>query len=268
MSDAYDVAVTGVLSAGPFVFEPAREDPNHGLVTTSYAFDGVTAHGVEFAIDEVRFMESESEFDQCTFRQDARITKANRSKHHYSFGVGILGWQRRSVYRNCTFDHVDFGLRGGGFTVDEATFEGCTFNHCAFRDFRAERADFVDCTFVGTITNAWFYGQADPFDGDPRQNTFSGNDFSKAHLRRVEFRNGVDLRSCVLPDGPEYLRIDDFLAKAQQARAVLVGWPKDEREDAEFLLRLYEERWSEPFFCWRGALARPDSPLWPLLESL
>jgi hypothetical protein len=96
---------------------------------------------------------------------------------------------------------------------------------------------------------------------------FSGNDFTRAKPRRVEYV-GVDLRSSRLPTGAEYLRIDDFLAKAQQARPMLAALPGEDGKHAEWLLSLYEERWSEPFFKWRGALPTPESPLWPLLESL
>lgn len=74
----------------------------------------------------------------------------------------------------------------------------------------------------------------------------------------MEFR-GVDLRSSRLPDGPEYLRVDDFRAKARRVRSVLAGWSDVEREKAQWLLRLYGERWCEPLFRWRKALATPRS---------
>jgi hypothetical protein len=262
-----EVRLTGELPAGPYPFRAARGHSTGRLDTAVYRFDQVTARGVEFCLDEVRVYMSGGEFDRCLFRQDARLTKANRSAYAYSYGVGHLGFERRSRYRNCTFDHVDFGSRGGGCVPWDARFEGCTFRHCAFRRFDARSADFVDCAFVGTITSATFHRNGRSFDGTPRQNLFSGNDLSRARPRRVEFRN-VDLTGTRLPDGPEYLRIDDFLAKARQARATVAGWPEGERDGAEFLLRSYEKRASEPLFCWRGALADRGSGLWSLLESL
>jgi uncharacterized protein YjbI with pentapeptide repeats len=262
-----DVVVTDVPSPGRFAFQPAVTRPDGRLDTTSYLFEAVTAHDVEFDLDEVRVHVSGSRFDSCTFRQNPRITKTNRQKFAYSHSFVLFGMQHRSTYRNCTFDHVDFGIRGGGAHPGDARFESCTFKHCAFRHFHADQADFVDCTFLGTITSAWFCGYAKPAAGEQRHNTFSGNDLTRAKLRRVEFR-GVDLRSSRLPDGPEYLRIDDFRAKARQVRSILAGWPDAQREKAEWLLRLYEERWSEPLFQWRNALADPDSRLWPVLESL
>jgi hypothetical protein len=263
-----DVIVTGVLPAGRFAFEPASRDPHRSwLDTTVYQFDKVCAQDVEFDVDEVRIHISESEFDGCVFRQDARITKANKRQFAYSFSYVLLGLERRSVYRDCTFDHVDFGLGGGGCRPGDARFERCTFNHCVFRQFDANEADFVECTFIGTMTGACFYGRSESADGGLRRNTFDGNDLTRAKLRRVEFR-GVDLRTSGLPDGPEYLRVDDFLVKAQQARTAMSAWPNAEREKAGWLLGLYEERWSEPLFHWRKALADADSRLWPLLESL
>jgi hypothetical protein len=252
-----DETLTGELPAGRFEFAPARPHPAGGLATTDYRFDGVTARGAEFPLDEVRLFIAGSEFEDCVFRQDPKRTKANRSEYHYSYGMGSFGWERRSTYRNCTFDHVDFGLSGGGYLPDQARFEGCTFRQCAFRHFDARTADFVGCTFVGAIASAWFHGE----------NAFSGNDFSRAKLRRVEFRR-IDLRDSRLPDGPEYLRIDDFRAKALEARTVMATWPDDERADAESTLRLAEERWSEPYFRWRTPGIFSDSALWPLLESL
>jgi hypothetical protein len=252
-----EVAISGELPAGRFAFEPARPHPAGGLATTTYRFDGVAARDVEFVLDEIRLYVSGSEFEDCLFRQDPKVTKANRGEYHYSYGMGSFGWERRSTYRNCAFDHVDFGSKGGGYVPGDARFEGCTFRRCAFREFDARTADFVGCAFVGTISSAWFHGE----------NAFAGNDLSGAKLRRVEFRR-LDLRDSRLPDGPEYVRVDDFLAKARQARTVMAAWPDEERERAESTLRLAEERWSEPYFRWRAPGILGDSPLWPLLESL
>ena len=139
---------------------------------------------------------------------------------------------------------------GGGCRPGDARFERCTFNHCVFQQFDAKEADFVECAFIGTMTSACFYGRSESADGGLRRNTFDGNDLTRAKLRRVEFR-GVDLRTSGLPVGPEYLRVDDFLVKAQQARTAMSAWPDAEREKAGWLLRLYEERWNEPLFQWR-----------------
>jgi uncharacterized protein YjbI with pentapeptide repeats len=271
MSEVQTVDVTGALPSGSFAFAPPRPRADSGgLDATFYQFTGVTANEVEFSLDEVTVHIFASGLDRCVFRQDPHKTKAHRKAFSHSYSVALLGGDgdARSVYRDCVFDHVDFGLRGGGVLPTGATFERCTFKFCAFRDFDARNADFIDCTFIGTITSARFHGQVpDDAEASPRTNVFSGNDFTRAKLRRVEYF-GVDLRSSRLPTGAEYLRIDDFLAKAQQVRPMLAALPSEDSEDAEWLLSLYEERWSEPFFQWRDALAAPESPLWPLLESL
>jgi hypothetical protein len=49
---------------------------------------------------------------------------------------------------------------------------------------------------------------------------------------------------------------------------MLAALPSEDSKHAEWLLNLYEERRSAPFCRWRDALAAPESPLWPLLESL
>jgi hypothetical protein len=262
-----DVVATGALSPGRFAFRPATMRFDGQPDTVSYLFDGVTAEGVELDLDEVRVHISGSRFEACTFRQDQDLAEANRKKFAYSHSYVLLGMRDRSTYHNCIFDHVDFGLAGGGARPGDARFERCTFIYCTFRNFNADKADFVDCIFLGTVSSARFSASPLLLTEERQSNVFSGNDLSRAKLRRVEFR-GIDLRSSRLPEGPEYLRVDDFLAKAQQVRSMLAGWPDVEREQAQRLLSLYEERWCEPLFQWRKALAGRGSPLWPLLESV
>lgn len=260
--------VTGAVPAGTFAFAPVARSADGTRLRPEpfYQFDSVRAQDAGFDVDEVRVHISGSEFDRCVFRQDPRITRENRRQFAYSNSCALLGFRERSVYRDCVFDHVDFGLRGGGFCPCDVRFERCTFRYCTFRDFDCREADFVGCTFTGVMTKAWFHGVSGPSNAGRRVNVFDGNDFTRARLRRVEFR-GVDLRTSRLPDGPEYLRVDDFRAKARQARAAIVSWPEAERRTAERLLGSYEKRWSEPLFGWRRALAHPESRLWPLLES-
>jgi hypothetical protein len=262
--------VTGLLPSGRFAFAATEPRRDGGRPDTAfYQFVDVLAQDVEFDVDEVRVHISGSTFERCVFRQDLKLAKAHRTAFAYSQSYVLFGGDElRSVYRDCVFDHVDFGIAGGGARPAGARFEGCTFNHCAFRYFDAFDADFIDCTFVGTIASARFWGHNDAYVGrEPRPHVFSGNDLTRAKLRRVEYF-GVDLRSSRLPSGPEYLRIDDFLAKAQQVRPMLATLSDSERKHAEVLLRIHQERWSEPFFQWRRAIGADASPLWPLLESL
>jgi hypothetical protein len=241
-----DTTLTGELPPGPFTPAPAVRDGDD-LHVPLYRFDGVVAREVTFTMDEVMYMISGSEFDNCVFRQDPRVTKANRQQYLFSHGHGLLGHARRSVYRNCTFDRIDFGGRGGGYRPGGVRFEGCTFNRCDFREFDAFEADIVDGVFVGTVKSAKFCGPDAPAVRGMRSNVFSGNDLSRATLRNVEFRHGIDLRTCRLPDGPEYLRIDDFPEKAHRALGVIAGWPDEERDDVETTLRIALE-FSGPVF--------------------
>src|SRR3712207_6419654 len=128
MPEMPTVNVAGALPSGSFAFAPprARADSS-GLDTTFYQFTCVAANEVEFDLDEVRVHISGSAFDRCVFRQDPHKTKAHRKAFAYSYSMALLGGDARSVYRDCVFDHVDFGLRGGGVCPTAATFQRCTF---------------------------------------------------------------------------------------------------------------------------------------------
>ena len=67
-----------------------------------------------------------------------------------------------------------------------------------------------DRLFRTASKSARLCGPNAPTRDDIRPCEFSGNDFSRAKLYGVEFRYGIDLSTCRMPEGPEYLRIDDF----------------------------------------------------------
>jgi hypothetical protein len=228
----------------------------------------VTAHQAEFNLDAVHLSARASDFTSCMFRQTPSVTKTNIKRHNHSLGGGTLGWRDRSTYRACTFDHVDFGLRGGGFTPGEVSFADCTFQHCAFRHFQPFRADFINCTFVGTMNSAMFWGENPDRKSGPRHNTFAGNDFRHAILRRVHFRRGIDLSTCLLPEGPEYRRIEGFLAKAKRARFEIASWPEEERAAAERFLSYHEEDQGDVLFLTRHTGVARHKALLGILDSL
>jgi len=96
------------------------------------------------------------------------------------------------VYRECVFEGVRFRVRAG-FLVGAARFERCTFIRCDFGEHRSFCADYLDCSFVGPVKGAVFYGQApegNHYDG--KRNMFEGNDFTEAVLHNVGFRGGID----------------------------------------------------------------------------
>jgi hypothetical protein len=252
--------VRGPVPAGEFEFErPSWGRPGEEHRQGHYRFESVTASGARFCLDEIAWFASASEFRECVFRQERRGAIRDHTGAEGSFGHGV-----RCTYQECLFERVDFGQRGGGFSPGHARFERCRFRFCNWRWLMATRADFVDCAFEGLIKHAWFYG-SDPEDPDC-VNEFAGNDFTRAKLRGVEFRAGLDLTDTKLPSGPEYLRLDDLQSRIAGARRAIQTWPEDERRDAEIVLAIYEDQGIDTLFAWRRSLPEPDSRLWQLLE--
>ena len=252
--------VRGRVPPGEFEFErPTWGRPGDEHQQGHYRFESVTALGARFRLDGTAWSASGSRFRECEFRQERLGPIGDHTGAQGSFGDGEL-----CTYDQCRFDHVDFGQRGGGFSPDDARFERCTFRFCRWRWLAATRADFVDCVFEGLIKRAWFYG-ADPQDPG-HLNEFARNDFTRAKLRGAEFRAGLDLTDSRLPDGPEYLRIEDMPSRIAAARAAIQAWPEAERRDAENVLDIYDEHGVRTLFAWRGALPNANSPIWQLLE--
>jgi uncharacterized protein YjbI with pentapeptide repeats len=263
------VDVRGSVPPGPFHFERQTwGGEGRWSTASSYRLYNVIARGAQFNLDAVGFFAEGSEFVDCTFSQTPAVTKSNLKKHNYMLTDGRFGWNERSTYRGCTFDHLDFRARGGGMAPGEATFEGCTFSYCSFQHFTPMRADFIDCTFVGTITSAMFWGDSPRAAAEPqRRNTFTGNDFTRAKLRRVAFRTGIDLNTCLLPEGPEYFRLQGFLSKAERARVEIGAWTVEQRQRAQVFLDYYEEDRQDLLFVWRRSVDKFDA-VYALLEAM
>jgi hypothetical protein len=258
--------VRGTLPPGPFVFQhppwgTAQEPQDQGV----YEFDQVRAVDGEFTLDRLFWSSCHSSYTRCVFRQTGKA--ASKTQGWRARAGGLLG-RCPSTYQDCTFDHVDFGLRDGGFLLGEARFERCTFRYCSYRWFRATHADFIDCTFIGVMQSAWFWGATPKGDERPRRNQFTGNDLSRAKPRRVLFRNGLDLSTNRLPEDAEYLYLDRFRERLERARAAVAAWPEEERRHAEILLDIYEQEDMDVLFSWRRSLAGRASPVWALLEAL
>jgi hypothetical protein len=154
--------VRGTLPPGPFAFQhppwgTAQEPKDQG----TYQFDQVTAVDGEFTLDNLYWYSCHSSYTRCVFHQTGRATSKTRTSGREEPAAGLLG-HCPSAYQDCTFDHVDFGLRDGGFLLGEARFERCTFRYCSYRWFRSTHADFIDCTFIGMMQSAWFWGTTPP----------------------------------------------------------------------------------------------------------
>jgi uncharacterized protein YjbI with pentapeptide repeats len=186
--------VTGDLAAGEFRFDRRTIASGRLAPMAVYAFDGVSASDSSFDLTEVALTVQNSEFTQCRFRQ------ARRPSSDGSWGQGSLA-RRPTVYRDCTFEGVRLRIRAG-FSVGAARFERCAFVDCDFGEHFSFCADYIDCTFVGRVAKAVFYGTApDGHRCDGKRNTIIGNDFSSADLRDVGFRGGVSLDAQSWPEG-------------------------------------------------------------------
>ena len=120
---------------------------------------------------------------------------------HVTVGAALLALPQgsASVIRDCTFVDCRFGGRGprGVGSLGAIRFERCEFVGGSIHGWLGHGADFVDCTFAGSLSEVTFFGRID--DPDERGqtgkdcNTVVGNDFRRAELRGVGFRCGVDL---------------------------------------------------------------------------
>jgi hypothetical protein len=153
---------------------------------------------------------------------------------------------------------MDFRSRGGGVDPGNATFEGCTFSYCAFNHFSPTHADFINCTFLGTITSAMFWGETPIRTPEPRRNAFTGNDFTGAKLRTrllPNRRRSQHVPSARRTGVPSCGR---FLSKVEHVRAEISTWPDKERKRAQIFLDYHEDDRQDLLFLWRGAMRDTD----------
>ncbi|MGO4703282.1 hypothetical protein [Dyella sp. 2RAB6] len=135
-------------------------------------------------------------FKSCDFSK-TRIDAAG-------FGAGGI----QSRYLDCCFDDAEIYANAPG----NARFERCTFRNVKIHVFRGLDAEFIDCLFTGVIKKAFFNGRPlrdRPVPIDRDRNEFRGNDFSGAKLLDVGFRTGIDLRLQQLPNGDNYIYVEE-----------------------------------------------------------
>jgi hypothetical protein len=179
----------------------------------------------------------------------------------------------RTVWKGCRFRRAD--LRGA--LPGTARFEECAFEDTRVEGWICRNADFVGCTFTGTLRDVVFSGRTITTTvptGDAGANEIRDNDFHAAALVGVEFVRGIDLWAQRLPDGAEYVRIRDAPAAVARAQEVVAGWtdPED-REAAERMLRAFTIRGYEDqqeIFTRRDRPAVPEAVrerVWSLLLS-
>ena len=159
-----------------------------------------------------QFSSAGCHFESCTFDR-IRCESA-------AFGAGMT----MSTYTDCTFDGAQLRPVPGGYY----RFERCTFHGATIRDWLCFAVEVVDCTFDGTrITKAIFNGTPMREDAGPlgrSANAFDGNDFSRAILRDVGFRSGIDLARQQLPLAGDFLYGSDAAAALAHAHLEVIGW--------------------------------------------
>ena len=151
------------------------------------------------------------------------------------------GGKTQSRYLDCNFDGLVLDWRGVGI----ARFERCSFRGVRIKKLQARAAEFVDCTFSGSLRESQFsrtveqvvYGEL-----DRKTNDFHGNDFTDCDFWDVEFRNGIDLTRQRLPVGRGYVLLLDSERQLAQCRSRLDDvFAEDERERARLLLDIWQD---------------------------
>lgn len=127
---------------------------------------------VDLVLNDVQLAAAWSQFDRCHFRQRVRPVLNE-------YGVAAQGsfGNRPTLYRDCTFERVRF-KQLGGFNMDSARFERCTFIHCRWEGHFASQADLIDCVFVGSMNGCVWFGRGPGGHGRSRRNVIEGNDFT------------------------------------------------------------------------------------------
>lgn len=210
-----------------------------------------------------RFVAINSRFEGCRF-DGMRV-------EHMSFGEGMLP----SVYLGCSFDGAQLECQPGGVV----RLERCSFDKTAIKRWKVGAADLVDCVFTGTIRHSMFYGRMLPDAWARRvehgvvvseRNEVRGNDFSGAKLIDVSFRRGVDLRLQRLPEGPEFLYVEQAASVLERARPVIEGWQDVEsRKKGLTMVKVLSGtvgEGQEQLFVRTSEWGRPE--VWDLLREL
>ncbi len=222
MSDPKDIKlsaetrVVGIHPAPP-AFSDELRDVRFEPSSAGVRFVHARLERVDFAglrID--RFDSSDSVFEGCDFRRTALR--------------GTFSVPPPSVYRDCHFDRADLRQCNPGL----ARFERCSFDGAKLDGWLSWHAEFVECSFSGRLKTVVFSAglNDDPTRGSIRTEPleFRGNDFRAADLVEVSFSGGIDIGTQVLPEGPEYVRLDVRPETLDRVEAYVLGMPPEERD--------------------------------------
>lgn len=175
---------------------------------------------------ERKWVTTESKFERCSF--------AGIRATDFDFGAA---WAP-SNFTECSFDDVNIRAEIPGF----ATFERYTFARAKMYKWICYGIEFIDCSFdEAIIRDCVFSATVKPSQSartDRVENSFSGNDFSRADFFSVIFKGGVDLSRQRLPTGEGYLLIEDAPTVFRRALADVQSWTDlDAKRYAEVFLR-------------------------------
>jgi hypothetical protein len=173
---------------------------------------------------KIGFRSFESSFTGCKFEK---------------MTIGDAGWgggRVQSLYTECSFDGTRMGMRAPG----NARFVRCSFKGVRIKMMMSLACEFIDCVFTGQVDGAVLRGELLPDDHERygrARNVIEGNDFSEAELRDVSFRGGVDLTINRLPQGDDYVLVDQSRPVLEHLRERVLQMPPSQlREDALIII--------------------------------
>jgi uncharacterized protein YjbI with pentapeptide repeats len=202
-------------------------EPDSNVLFEGVAYERVDLSGIRFW----QFHARESVFIDCDF---SRISSREG---------GLLGDFPKARFVGCNFSGADLRHLQPGW----GRFERCVFTDIRIRDWKTYNASFVDCIFGGRIEKSTFFGRRNWLHPNearlPPANDFHGNDFSRADLIDVSFREGVDLKQQRLPEGPQYMLLDRWPERVARTRKAIAKWePEALRRDAAKVLEIYSDQ--------------------------
>ncbi|QKE85246.1 hypothetical protein [Arthrobacter sp. NEB 688] len=169
----------------------------------------------------------ESSFEDCQF-----VGLTGEAK----FGSGV----QQTVFRGCLF--ADSDIRS--VTPGNVLFEDCRFDAVRISRFISGAAEFVRCSFSGTIEEAVLSAQPSAWEAQAfgrSRNRVTGNDLRECRLSGVGFRRGVDLSDQRFPP-PSHCFV---LEVAQDLPRLRTELPRlldaSQRREAEIRVEMWEE---------------------------
>lgn len=161
-------------------------------------------------------------FHEFSVMSAAEFVRCDFSDCH--FEETLFSPSEGAQYRGCRFDRAYFEPANPG----PARFESCVFREVFMSEWFCTVADFVECTFSGTIEHSKFFGRpfgpwAENLGRRKVRNEFRKNDFSRANLIDTAFVMGIDLAQQNLPsDG--YLLLNRMSERTARTLAAITRW--------------------------------------------